>query len=206
MKMHIRSPALVFEEKSGEKKGSYYASKCGKLSRNVCNLIHSEDQLQRITLLESQMHIPYHAETSVLSPMKWLNNFNSLSLKLWESAWIDVREIPRSALRNRNLLQGINVQGLTPPRSTLSKESPTFRQNIRLTGRTVRPYSCNGLLCRGVQQQKNDPLASWMGGLTGMCLNLTSSWSAVCISKVMSVSDSWSMSSLYSARFDSAIL
>lgn len=98
MKMHIRSPALVFEEKSGEKKGSYYASKCGKLSRNVCNLIHSEDQLQRITLLESQMHIPYHAETSVFSPMKWLNNFNSLSLKLWESAWIDVRKY-RALLR-----------------------------------------------------------------------------------------------------------
>lgn len=129
-----------------------------------------------------------------------------LSLKLWESAWIHVREIPRSAVRNRNLLQRINVQGLTPPRSTLSKESPTFRQNIRLTGRVVRPSLCNGLLCRGVQQQKNNPLASWMGGLTGMCLNLTSSWSAVCISKVMSVSDSWSMSSLYSARLDSAIL
>lgn len=109
MKMHIRSPALVFEEKSGEKKGGYYASKCSKLSRNVCNLIHSEDQLQRITLLESQMHIPYHAQTSVHSPMKWLNNFNSLSLKLWESAWIDVKGIPRSALRNRNLLQHISV-------------------------------------------------------------------------------------------------
>ena len=206
MKMHIRSPALVFEEKSGEKKGSYYASKCSKLSRNVCNLIHSEDQLQRITLLESQMHIPYHAQASVHSPMKRLNNFNSLSLKLWESAWIVVKGIPCSALRNRNLLQHINVQGLIPPRSTLSKERLRFRQNISLTGRIVLPSLCNGPLCRGVQQQKNDPLASWMGSLPGMCLNLTSSWSTVCISKVMSVSDSWSMSSLYSARLDSAIL
>lgn len=58
MKMHISSPALLFEEKSGEKKGSYYASKCRKLSRNVCHLIQSKDELQSITPLESQMHTP----------------------------------------------------------------------------------------------------------------------------------------------------
>lgn len=47
--MHVSGPALVFEEKSGEKKGSYYASKCSELSRRVCLLSHSKDQLQRIT-------------------------------------------------------------------------------------------------------------------------------------------------------------
>jgi len=70
MKMYISSPALVFEEKSAEKEGSYYASKCSKLSRNVCNLIHSEDQLQRITPLESQMRTPCYAATSVRRPIK----------------------------------------------------------------------------------------------------------------------------------------
>lgn len=70
MKMHISSPALVFEEKSGEKKGSYYASKGSELSRNVCNLIHRKDQLQRITPLESQMPAPCYPETSVCNPLK----------------------------------------------------------------------------------------------------------------------------------------
>lgn len=70
MKMHISIPALVFEEKAGEKKGGYYASKCSKLSRNVCNLIHSKDQLQRITLLESQMRTPRYATTPVRRPVK----------------------------------------------------------------------------------------------------------------------------------------
>lgn len=156
MKMHISSPALVFEEKSGEKKGSYYASKCSKLSRNVCNLIHSKDQLQRITSLESQMHTPCYAMTSVHGPIKWLNDLKSLSLKSRKSACIDAKIILRFALSNRNLLQCINVQGLISPRSSLSRERIRWRQNISLTGRPTPPSLCNRLLNRRVQQQKND--------------------------------------------------
>lgn len=150
MRMHISRPALVFEEKSVKKKGSYYASKRSKLSRNVCNLIHSKDQLQRITHLESQRHTPCYATTSVRRPIKWLNDLKSLSLKSRKSACIDAKDILRSALRNRNLLQWINAQGLISPRSTLSRERLRWRQNISLTGRPMCPSLCNGLLSRGV--------------------------------------------------------
>lgn len=92
MKMHISSPALVFEEKSGEKKGGYYASKCSKLSRNVCNLIHSKDQLQRITLLESQTCTPRYTTTPVRRPVKWLDDLKSLSLKSGKSAQTDAED------------------------------------------------------------------------------------------------------------------